>query len=106
MTACPSPTSEQNVLVYPNPVCLSASNYLKIANIPLEVTKLGARIYNINGDFIKSFSILELADDINKKMLRWDLRNDNGDKVAPGVYFITIKTDSTKIQIKKFAVKK
>jgi flagellar hook assembly protein FlgD len=85
---------------------LSASNYLKIANIPLEVTKLGARIYNINGDFIKSFSILELADDINKKMLRWDLRNDNGDKVAPGVYFITIKTDSTKIQIKKFAVKK
>ncbi|MDR2066434.1 MAG: S8 family serine peptidase [Endomicrobium sp.] len=98
--------SEQNILVYPNPVSLSASNYLNITSIPLEVTKLSARIYNINGEFIKSFSILELADNINKKMLRWDLRNENGDKVAPGVYFITIKTDSTKIQIKKFAVKK
>jgi hypothetical protein len=63
-------------------------------------------VYNIDGEFVKRFSILELIDDINKKMLRWDLRNDNGDKVAPGVYFISIQTDSTKMQIKKLAVKK
>ncbi|MDR2066535.1 MAG: T9SS type A sorting domain-containing protein [Endomicrobium sp.] len=96
----------KDVLVYPNPVSLSNSNGLRVANIPLTVTELDARIYNIMGEFVKSFSILELADDINKKVLRWDLRNENGDKVAPGVYFITIKTDSTKIQIKKFAIQK
>ncbi|MDR3124966.1 MAG: S8 family serine peptidase [Endomicrobium sp.] len=105
-TPTPPLSEQQDILVYPNPVSLSASNYLKIADISLEATKLDARIYNISGELIKSFSILELADDINKKMLRWDLRNDNGDKIAPGVYFITIKTDSTKIQIKKIAVKK
>ncbi|MDR0724237.1 MAG: S8 family peptidase [Endomicrobium sp.] len=104
----PSPIDpdDKDVLVYPNPISLrSSSGYLKITNLSLDISKLEARIYNINGEFIKSFSILELEEYINKKLLRWDLRNENGDKVAPGVYFISIKTDSGKTQIKKFAVK-
>ncbi|MDR2616254.1 MAG: T9SS type A sorting domain-containing protein, partial [Endomicrobium sp.] len=97
---------EDVVMMYPNPVSLSNSNGLRIANIPLTVTELDARIYNIMGELVKSFSILELVDDMNKKMIKWDLRNQNRDKVAPGVYFITIKTNFTKKQIKKIAVKK
>jgi hypothetical protein len=102
----PTPNQELDILICPNPVSLRTSNYLKIANFPLDVSRLDVRIYNINGEFVKRFSILELIYDINKKMLRWDLRNDNGDKVAPGVYFISIQADSNKMQIKKLAVKK
>ncbi|MDR3125236.1 MAG: S8 family peptidase [Endomicrobium sp.] len=103
----PDPLLEEDaVMMYPNPVSLSNSNGLRIANIPLTVTELDARIYNITGELVKSFSILELVDDMNKKMIKWDLKNQNGDKVAPGVYFITIKTNFIKNQIKKIAVKK
>ncbi|MDR0724170.1 MAG: T9SS type A sorting domain-containing protein [Endomicrobium sp.] len=70
------------------------------------MSKLEAKIYNINGEFIRSFSILELIDDLNRKSLSWDLRNEKGDKVTPGIYFISIKTDSEQTQIRKFAVQK
>jgi hypothetical protein len=108
----PSPTlppveeEDEDIVLGPNPVSLSNSNGLRIANIPLSVAKFDARIYNVTGELVKGFSILELVDDIHKKYLKWDLRNQNGDKVAPGVYFITIKTSLTKNQIKKIAVKK
>jgi hypothetical protein len=49
---------------------------------------------------------LELQEELNRKTLRWDLRNENGSKVAPGVYFISIKTDSGKNQIRKIAIQK
>ncbi|MDR0724010.1 MAG: T9SS type A sorting domain-containing protein, partial [Endomicrobium sp.] len=102
----PIDPDDKDVLVYPNPISLRASNYLKITNFSLDILKLEAKIYNINGEFIKSFSILELIDDLNRKSLSWDLRNENGDKVTPGIYFISIKTDSGKTQIRKFAVQK
>jgi hypothetical protein len=104
----PSPIDpdDKDVLVCPNPISLRDYSYLKITNFSLDISKLEARIYNINGEFIKSFSILELVDDINKKTLRWDLRNESGDIVAPGIYFISIKTDSGETQIRKFAVQK
>ncbi|MDR2436807.1 MAG: S8 family serine peptidase [Endomicrobium sp.] len=105
-TSAPIDPDDKNVLVYPNPISSSEHSYLKITTFSLDISKLEPKIYNINGEFVKSFSILEFMDDINKKTLRWDLRNENGNKVAPGVYFISIKTDSGKTQIKKFAIQK
>ncbi|MDR1418522.1 MAG: T9SS type A sorting domain-containing protein, partial [Endomicrobium sp.] len=96
----------KNILICPNPVSLSVDSYVKIANFSQDVSRLEARIYNINGEFVRNFSILELQEELNRKTLRWDLRNENGSKVAPGIYFISIKTDSGKNQIRKIAIQK
>ncbi|MDR1418081.1 MAG: S8 family peptidase [Endomicrobium sp.] len=105
-TPVPVDPDDRNVLIYPNPASLSANSYLKIANFSQDVSRLDAKIYNINGEFVKSFSILELQDDLTRKTLRWDLTNENGSKIAPGIYFISIKTDSGNTQIRKIAIQK
>jgi hypothetical protein len=102
----PVDSEDKNVLIYPNPASVSVDSYVKIANFSQDVSRLEAKIYNINGEYVRSFSIVELQEEINSKALRWDLRNAEGRKVAPGIYFISIKTDSGKAQIRKIAIQR
>lgn len=102
----PVDPEDRDILIYPNPASISRVNSLKIANFSQNVSKLNAEIYDINGETIKSFNILELQNGLKGKSLIWNLRNEKGEKIAPGLYFITIKIDSGITQIRKIAIQK
>ncbi|MDR3125309.1 MAG: S8 family serine peptidase [Endomicrobium sp.] len=91
---------------YPNPVSLSEKGYIKITNFPFHTSMIDVVVYTVTGEFVKSFNSEDLINDVtlNKRMIKWDLRNQNGDIVAPGVYFISIKTLIGTNQVKKVAI--
>jgi subtilisin family serine protease len=91
---------------YPNPVSLNEKGYIKITNFPFHTSIIDVVVYTVTGEFVKSFNAEDLITDtaLNKRMIKWDLKNQNGDLVAPGVYFISIKTLIGNNQIKKIAI--
>ena len=62
-------------------------------------------VYTVTGELVKSFNAEDLITDItsNKRMIKWDLKNQSGDLIVPGVYFVSIKTLLGN-QIKKVAI--
>jgi subtilisin family serine protease len=90
---------------YPNPVSLREKGYIKVTNFPFHTSMIDVVVYTVTGEFVKSFNSEDLINDaaLNKRMIKWDLRNQNGDLVAPGVYFISIKTLLGN-QVKKIAI--
>ncbi|MDR2616485.1 MAG: S8 family serine peptidase, partial [Endomicrobium sp.] len=91
---------------YPNPVSLSEKGYIKVTNFPFHTSMIDVVVYTVTGEFVKSFNAEDLINDItlNKRMIKWDLRNQSGALVAPGVYFISIKTLIGSNQVKKIAI--
>ncbi|MDR2066880.1 MAG: S8 family serine peptidase [Endomicrobium sp.] len=90
---------------YPNPVSLREKGYIKVTNFPFHTSMIDVVVYTVTGEFVKSFNSEDLINDatLNKRMIKWDLRNQSGDIVAPGVYFISIKTLLGN-QVKKIAI--
>ncbi|MDR0617523.1 MAG: S8 family serine peptidase [Endomicrobium sp.] len=90
---------------YPTPVSLSEKGYIKITNFPFHTSMIDVVVYTVTGEFVKSFNSEDLLNDVtlNKRMIKWDLKNQNGAIVAPGVYFISIKTLISN-QVKKVAI--
>jgi subtilisin family serine protease len=95
-----------NFVCYPNPVSLSEKGYIKVTNFPFHTSMIDVVVYTVTGEFVKSFNAEDLINDItsNKRMIKWDLRNQSGALVAPGVYFISIKTLIGGNQVKKIAI--
>jgi subtilisin family serine protease len=91
---------------YPNPVSLSEKGYIKITNFPFHTSLIDVVVYTVTGEFVKSFNTEDIITDstLNKRMIKWDLRNQSGDLVAPGIYFVSIKTVFFNNQIKKIAI--
>ncbi|MCA6072474.1 MAG: hypothetical protein LE178_02920 [Endomicrobium sp.] len=79
---------------YPNPVSISEKSYIKITNSHFDVTLIYITVYTVAGEFVKSFDASDLKEDatVKKRLLKCDLRNQSGDQIAPGVYFVSIKT--------------
>ncbi|MDR1417948.1 MAG: S8 family serine peptidase [Endomicrobium sp.] len=93
-------------ICYPNPVSLSEKGYIKITNFPFNTSLIDVTVYTVTGEFVKSFSSEDLIHDtnLNKRMIKWNLKNQSGDLIAPGVYFVSIKTFLGHNQVKKIAI--
>jgi subtilisin family serine protease len=101
-------TGVGDFVCYPNPVSISGKGYIKITNLPFNTSMIDIAVYTVTGEFVKSFSADDSEEDtsINKRMIKWNLKNQSEKSIAPGVYFVTIKTLLGKKQVKKIAIQK
>ena len=83
----------QKVIIYPNPV---STNRLNIRSLK-PISSL--EVYTITGILVYKRDDLDHA-----KFLRWDLRNQDGYKVASGVYLLIIKYSDNDIYKTKVAI--
>ncbi|MDD5021664.1 MAG: M6 family metalloprotease domain-containing protein [Endomicrobiaceae bacterium] len=89
------------VVCFPNP---ARDGQVTITNLPISVDKLDVIVYTMSGQSVESFSIDDTSfDGEGRRYLEWDCKNHSGDNVAPGVYFILLKTNSDKAT-KKIAI--
>lgn len=89
------------IVCFPNP---ARDGQVTITNLPISVDKLDMSIYTMSGQIIKSFSVNDtIFDSEGVRYLQWNCKNHSGDNVAPGIYFILIKTNSEKTT-KKIAI--
>jgi FG-GAP repeat/Secretion system C-terminal sorting domain/FG-GAP-like repeat len=63
------------------------------------------RVYDITGKIVKVFDITKIPES-GQYEIRWNLYDNNKKKVATGIYFIEIKTEDDKSEIKKITVVK
>lgn len=87
-------TDIRNVIMYPNPCYMYRSGYLRIGNIPSDATNVRVYFYDITGVLVKTLN--EDTDYTNGDGMRigmWNGKDDNGDKVASGVYVGLVKCD-------------
>jgi len=81
---------------FPNPVSDETDFTFRLAKVP---ESLDIKIYTIAGRLIKIFELqsYELKTDINK--VHWNLRDEDGDKIANGVYlYKVILRDQDKVE--------
>jgi hypothetical protein len=102
----PSVSSPTDVFFYSNPTSLK-HGYLKIGmyNFSPTISFVDAYIYTVTGEFVKSFFMTDLRNENDKMFFRWDLKNQDGNKVAPGVYFLIVHTNEGNHK-RKFAITK
>jgi hypothetical protein len=81
--------------IYPNP-------FRQITEIRLQITddRLQIKIYDASGRVVKTFSDNLCNRDNSVQSVGWDGRDDNGQLVPQGIYFVTLKTDKF-VEIKK-----
>ncbi|MBQ3835339.1 MAG: M6 family metalloprotease domain-containing protein [Elusimicrobia bacterium] len=91
-----------NVLSYPNP---ARNGYMYITNLPITASDFSAEVFTIKGNLVKSFSQRDIEfakdDDTILGKIKWLLKNESGENVAPGVYIVMIKAND---KIKKYKV--
>jgi subtilisin family serine protease len=99
-----------DTVIYPNPASISKNGSIKITNLPFNTKLISINIFTLNGEFVKSFDYSDAQSGTfggeTKKYIKWDLKNQSGDKVAPGVYFAVIETVTGGKHIKKIALQK
>jgi subtilisin family serine protease len=103
------PNDVGDFVCYPNPVSISATGYIKITNLPFNTNLIDIQVYTVTGEFVKSFNAGDMFEEEytsgnRRRMLEWDLRNQDGTRIAPGVYFVTLKTLLGSKKVKKIAV--
>lgn len=73
--------------IYPNPVRAAlGSDQVTFENLTNNVI---IRIFKTNGDLVREINATDTTGAVT-----WDLTNDNGHKVASGIYFYLITNDS------------
>jgi hypothetical protein len=88
--------------VYPNPFRMYEKDYCIVKYDIPEDCHVSIKIYNIVGELIR-----ELVDEDNTAgtyRIQWDGRNDDGDRVASGVYLYIFKAEGSDPIIKKIAL--
>jgi subtilisin family serine protease len=104
------PNSVGDFVCYPNPVSISEKGYIKITNLPFHTDVIDINVYTVTGEFVKSFNASDLTEEVytaeKRRMVKWDLRNQDGNRIAPGVYFVVVKTLLGNKQVKKIGVQK
>lgn len=96
----------RDVVCYPNPASISKKGYVKITNFPYKTSKIDVNIYTITGEFVKHYNAYDIQEENGKRIIMWDLKNQSGSSIAPGVYFIMIDTISSGKIIRKIAIQK
>ncbi|MDR1245342.1 MAG: S8 family serine peptidase, partial [Endomicrobium sp.] len=109
-TSLVPPNSVGDFVCYPNPVSISEKGYIKITNLPFHTDVIDINVYTVTGEFVKSFNASDLTEKVytaeKRRMAKWDLRNQDGNRIAPGVYFVVVKTLLGNKQVKKIGVQK
>ncbi|TSA26338.1 T9SS C-terminal target domain-containing protein [bacterium] len=82
----------------PNPVIFST----KIAFNLTESAKIDLKIYNINGQLVKTL----YPGVTSKRTIVWDGKNDNGKELKPGVYFYNLIVNGKTAETKKIILLK
>ena len=75
-------------------------------NLGQRANNLRLRIYDVAGHKVAEFETMDFTQ-LTTGKLRWDLRNDHGDRIANGVYiykFEATRNGKTQKVIKKLAV--
>ena len=90
------------VKAWPNPCKFHASPYqMVIGGVGPYVTGLEIRIYTLSGQLVRTFTN---SSGIQQNQAIWDGKNENGEKVASGVYLILFKADALDPKTFKAAV--
>ncbi|MDR2818584.1 MAG: S8 family serine peptidase [Endomicrobium sp.] len=109
-TSLVPPNSVGDFVCYPNPVSISQKGYIKITNLPFHTDVIDINVYTVTGEFVKSFNASDLIEEIytaeKRRMVKWDLRNQDGNRIAPGVYFVVVKTLLGDKKVKKIGIQK
>ena len=71
--------------VFPNP---ALNNEITIRYKSLHSDNAGIYIYSVTGQLLKSFDDLSHGE----HFLKWDLANETGNRLSPGVYFVIFRT--------------
>lgn len=87
---------------YPNPFNPSTTISFSTGKQISDNTKL--EIYNVKGQKIKSFSDLNNTNS-NSCQIVWDGKNESGELVSSGIYFVTLVTDDLKISKRIMLIK-
>jgi GH18 family chitinase len=91
------------IKIYPNPCYMNKDEYVRI-DIPDDENKTEISIYNILGERLK---VLKDGDGIEqgfgKRIGKWYGKNENGQKVASGIYIFVVKYANNK-KIEKIAI--
>ncbi|MFC1566432.1 carboxypeptidase regulatory-like domain-containing protein [bacterium] len=94
--------------IYPSPVnlskCANATFRYKIPGETIIKIKADMKVYNIAGELVATlFDKQEISTGSDLGTLSWNCTNDDGEKLASGVYVYIFKADKHK-EIKKFAI--
>jgi subtilisin family serine protease len=95
-----------DIICFPNPASISKNGHVKITNLPYNTTSIEINIYTVTGEFVKSFYASDLKSMNGKMTIEWNLKNQSGAQVAPGIYFFTIRTPVSGKKVKKIALQK
>lgn len=79
----------RNVLNYPNPFSTNTSFFFE-HNRPGELLEVSIHIFSVSGKIIKSIHEYELSEGYRSKGIKWEGRDDFGNKPGRGVYFYRI----------------
>ncbi|MDR2425724.1 MAG: S8 family serine peptidase [Endomicrobium sp.] len=95
-----------NIVCYPNPVSISKNGRINITNLPYNTSLINLNVYTVTGEFVKSFNVEDLKSKNGRMTIEWNLKNQSGMQIAPGIYFLTIDIPSAKKKVQKIAIQK
>jgi len=82
------------VLNYPNPF-VDYTEFWFNHNRPNETLQVQVQILTVSGKIVKTINQTIVSDGVLSKDLKWDGRDDFGDKIGKGVYIYRLKVKST-----------
>lgn len=89
---------------YPNPFNGETRIKISIGKDVKSEESVKIHIYNIMGQIVKTFDVLTIGDLKNKELV-WDGKNDAGQMVASGTYFLVMVTPDKKYTVKLMYLK-
>lgn len=94
-----------DVIIYPSPATTKTNIGYSLSN---NVVSIKIKIYNLSGEVVSEWSPPNIYCGLYNET-EWDLKNMDGRRVAPGVYFVKVEAvtpDGTFFAVKKMAVTK
>jgi len=93
----------EKVLNYPNPF-VSYTEFWFSHNRPFEPLDVQVQIFTVTGKIVKTINQTVTTDGFLSRELKWDGRDDYGDKIGKGVYIykLTVKSSTTNKKAEKY----
>lgn len=97
-----NPPDSAEIYAFPNPFNVHLGHE-KIAfyGIP---DKSEVKVFTSSGDLVREWNFKFQNDEILDGQLDWDVKNEAGERVAPGIYFFSVITPGQATVVGKFAV--
>jgi flagellar hook assembly protein FlgD len=93
----------EKVLNYPNPF-VSYTEFWFTHNRPFEPLDVQVQVFTITGKVVKTINQTIVTDGFLSRDIRWDGRDDFGDRIGKGVYVykLTVKSSTTNKRAEKY----